>query len=484
VIRLASPNRAVVLFASIWFLSLSAGGWAGSPVRSRAVDISSERSTTAGREKALIKSLLGFDPVERDAALDALRSVESESVIDQLISIVEKKDVTDTWRRVQAIGVLGALHPRKAIRPLFNVLRESHSGLPRFAAASLKNYSDSQDADVFIAMLDEQYPNIRSVAADVLGTMRSKQAVTKIIPLLNDEQPRLRAVAATALGRIADTSASAFLEKALFDKEPDVRNAAAWALGELRDRGAVDALIELTKVYQTREVAIVALGKIGEPEAITTLITLIQDKDMTYPEARAAEEALASFGALSVAPLIGTLRPSDVEKNRRNIACLVRIGEPAVASALVLSTSHDYLLRMYAAWIIQRVGPSAVPALAAASNDSDPEIRAYVAEFLGDIGDNRGLPTLVRLLEKDNNLTVRWKSIEAIGKMGVPLPEDELLRLVSSRDLFVRRSTAWVLAESRSPVPENVLAVLQKDDDLYIKKHVSRIVKENKLIPR
>ena len=140
-------------------------------------------------------------------------------------------------------------------------------------------------------------------------------AVTELIKLLSDEEPIVRMAVAQALGKIGNPQAVSPLIIALGDTDWRVRESAQLALAKIGE----PALSELIKALSennpdVREGASYALGFIESPQAIQSLITLLGDPILTVRET--AEEALVNIGDEKV---IGALKTEiEHEQNPMN----------------------------------------------------------------------------------------------------------------------------------------------------------------------
>lgn len=141
-------------------------------------------------------------------------------------------------------------------------------------------------------------PNVRAVslAALVRGAPRAvTTAMWELAARDSNDRVRLRAAqVAPALGR---SVAQATLLDLLADDDVWVAEAAAFALGERRRPGkrALEALMHAAREHRdplVREAAVAALGAIGNPSTITTVLAACDDKPAIR---RRAVLALAAF---------------------------------------------------------------------------------------------------------------------------------------------------------------------------------------------
>ena len=209
--------------------------------------------------------------------------------------------------------------------------------------------------------------------------LSSQTNVTAAVRDLASRAVRSRVMAAEALGRAVPGEhdrASVALRPLLDDDSPDVRYAAALALGRLGDREAVDRLIHMAQQDEEpmpRQAALAALGDIGDPRATETLCEIL-----TSPLADMRFQAVAA---------------------------------------------------------LPRVAPELAPGqLSRALDDTDPEVRAGAAAALGDL---RHLPARDRLAEMirgEDDLQVQLEAAAALARMGDRRGTEVLVRLLSHRD--------------------------------------------------
>jgi HEAT repeat protein len=147
----------------------------------------------------------------------------------------------------------------------------------------------------------------------------------------------------------------------------------------------------------------------------------------------AVAHALGACGDLTSAPaLLPLLADADPDVRRATAASVGCSNDAATAAALATALDREeHLLarRALAAALTHTAHPSAQPALRAALADSDPQVRGYAAEALGQIGDEQAHAALLALKTDDARLlrgtvgdTVRaaLTMLERRGRRGVP----------------------------------------------------------------
>lgn len=154
-----------------------------------------------------------------------------------------------------------------------------------------------------------------SLAANAIKKMpesEKRQYFHTVISKLKDEYIDGRWRAAIALGRIGDAEAVGPLIEALRDKNKMVRGAAAEALGKIGNAQAVEPLIAALKDKDefSREMAAKALGDLDNSKAVDPLIEALKDKEANVR--KSAVVSLEKIGAVkAVDPLIEALKAED-----------------------------------------------------------------------------------------------------------------------------------------------------------------------------
>jgi hypothetical protein len=137
------------------------------------------------------------------------------------------------------------------------------------AVAQLSHGSDA----VVYHLSHPQWYVVRN-AADLCGELRLADAVPDLVRQCHHEDERVRKAIAEALGRIGTPAAMEGLRKILNDPAPGVR---LKALAHLRGReargmtGALGKLLQREEEEAVRQEALLALGRIGSPDAVALL---------------------------------------------------------------------------------------------------------------------------------------------------------------------------------------------------------------------
>jgi HEAT repeat protein len=109
-----------------------------------------------------------------------------------------------------------------------------------------------------------------------------------------------------------------------------------------------------------------------------------------------------------------------------------------------------------------------VRGLIKALGHSDPDILYMAVEALGDLKNPAAIPPLINLLSEDKYSAVRWKSAEALAKIGTD-SVGPLIELLPHQDDDVRWKAAIALGEIGDVRAIDPLIGLLRDEDRYVK---------------
>ncbi|GEM_PF-331069 len=353
----------------------------------------------------LLERLADPEPRIRRMAAEALGTIKAPEAVPALVRALEDPDVAeaaaealvqlgpvvvpsvlpllghpDAWVREGAAFVLGGVRAEEAVLPLLERLADEERRVREVAAWALGAIGDPRAVDPLMERLD------RSVNADpnwlfyglALGLI-GPPAVPVLLEALGDETPEVRGIAALVLGTIPSAAfvAGPALIATLEDRAASVRAAAAVALGALRVEEAVPALLVRAREDRDADVrirAVRALGRIGSPEAIPLLRALFRGEDLC---SETPESLFGDPPCLRAEAALALGRVGDAE------------AVPDLITALEDTEGESDSMRANAATALGLLGDrrATVPLINAAWNDPDDGVRRAAAFALADLGD-------------------------------------------------------------------------------------------------
>jgi glucan phosphoethanolaminetransferase (alkaline phosphatase superfamily) len=212
-----------------------------------------ENENIAGRNLPRMVELLGLLKSYSEMELDQLRHTAPEAII------------------------LGRLKRSEAIPGLMKLAQDPSSPFVIEATRLLALLKNRSTGDTLETLLTSRVPEVAAWAAVGCSLVHTSFDPDILYPFLNDDTD-LGNWSRIALGRSGNHRAFAPLLKMLTHDEPELRALAALALGELGDPQAVPALISLLDIKQSRWAAIEALGELKDRRAIPILNKLKENE--------------------------------------------------------------------------------------------------------------------------------------------------------------------------------------------------------------
>ena len=350
---------------------------------------------------------------------------------------------------------------------------------------------------VLSSALTDTDVTIRTAAVTAVGNLRDRAAFAALTARLKDGDTGVKIAAITALSKLPEPKVIPLLLPLL--KTGDamaIRLAAAGGLGRLRASQAIPALLSLIAAVDRNTVDCTpynkndvnnslarALQRIGDPTMRAALATFRACATPPADDRHAQQNQLALQAWMDVLgdgwcqsremkqALVGV---SAVEKyahltnqlfySQRNWRLIepvagvmdnlyfepIAIYMPTPQREKWMNARHDYGARQPA---------GAIDNYIAGLKDSNPDIRRKNVTALGELGDRRGVPPLLELLQQDTDAGVREYVALALGEIGderavMPL----CARVETDTTEWSRSAAAWALGQLGDPRATDTLA--------------------------
>jgi HEAT repeat protein len=198
---------------------------------------------------------------------------------------------------------------------------------------------------------------------------------------------------------------------------------------EKKIRALLDSAQEEERLQGLKE-----LGRCSSGDSAPAIIRALGDESWRVRK-EAAELFISLPGGDALTGEIIELLHSEDNAGLRNTAVeiLVRLGHLAIPLLLEELSCSDHDVRKFVLDILGEIGDeSIVPSMLRALSDPDDNVRAAAAENLGRIGSVESVPALIAALGH-SDLWFRFTVLEALGEIGAPVPMDSLLRYKDDR---------------------------------------------------
>ena len=411
-------------------------------------------------------------------------------------SLIEALNDPDTNVRYHAIDSLGHLRATEAVDILTEIAASGDFFLGFPALDALLRIGERVTASPRLVPL-LQNELLGGAVVEVLEKIGDREVIPALVELLNGSQPPtllvVRAIAAiyrrderiygqgiaitdltvhrlkgTGVGALIDGIAHA-REEELADlilllgwlEAPEVEVAMTGLIshGALRDQ-VIDTLIrygrrekdkgdricallmeQLNSVeIETREAAVMALGKIGNSRVVPALIALLNEESENELVITSTN-ALAQIGdRRAFEPLLALLGHSDPAVRQGAIAALDSLGHPELENQVtqLLSTPNPRLRESAVRIAGYFAFPQCVEFIFARTQDQSEKVRRAAIEHLPYLEDDeRALDTLRRALVQETPL-VRAAAARALGEIENVSVYQDLIQALSDEDPWVR----------------------------------------------
>jgi HEAT repeat protein/tRNA A-37 threonylcarbamoyl transferase component Bud32 len=314
------------------------------------------------------------------AALSANKRYNVNRLVDLLAE--------DQYSKPALIEVLTAHKDRLNVRQLLNQIYYLQ---PNEKAAVFKLIDEIATEDLvpdLIERMDGKDPVVKMHLINVITRFDHPDVHRTVQEQLKDTNKLVRHAAlgaASKLGRAFDTATVASL---LIDPDIDVMNKAVDVLVEINDAETVKYLLPALKSENefSRRAAVEVLNEIGTTDSVKYLLEAVGDEDWWVRER--ASDALARIGGPRVVDAVLEL-VNDKDENIRR------------AAVEILNTCKD---------------KRAVDHLIAAVDDEDWWVSERAADALAEIGNEKALPAILKLLARNNRSVP--VALRAVAKLG------------------------------------------------------------------
>jgi serine/threonine-protein kinase len=377
--------------------------------------------TTKDRESEnKLLELVGGDP-DAEVRGHAARALGLLGVAAARETMVKLEVVASPPLKVWYAAALVRLGDKDARKRLVKYTKEKDLAVAFKAALALADVSTSGDKDAIGALtalaareaeLNDIAPYAGAVLLGELASLRHERARTVLYTILEDKNERARLAAAEGLARLGDEAALEPLKKTLDDPASSNRLVAAVALVPLGDYSGYDVLTEklADQDPEVRRLAARGLGEIGEKKSVRALLPLLGDGEWTVRVA----------SAVALVTIVG-LDPK-------------LLAQASVDWAKGALDSEDWAVRKAAAGVLGDMPEeAAVPLLARAILDPDPQVRRAAAKSAGKLKSPAAAQSVATAALAEKDPEVRADQVRALGAIAEPSTKPALVELAKDQ---------------------------------------------------
>jgi HEAT repeat protein len=316
----------------------------------------------------LISLLRDTDRSVREAAAEALRAIGTPAVEALGICLT----VNDYAVQEVASAILATIADERVVTPLLSALKSNDWIVRMHAAQALSRVKCAKTVEALIPLLQDKVKAVREEAATALAAI-GDAAIPCLLLALTHEDWLVRLHAVESLGKARSPLAVDPLLSVLFnDRDSAVREDAVRALGDIGDAKAIDHLYVAMREPGLRTLAVEALGRIGNPCAVSVLIDVVTG-------ATPPESTRTAVGC-------GEQWSEELITQGAAVRALGLIGDDRAIPSLIAALTPTHT-RAEAAASLAKFGSKIVPLLIPLlNNSSDENLRFHVRETLTLVG--------------------------------------------------------------------------------------------------
>lgn len=351
------------------------------------------------------------------------------------------KGLSDTNNDIKfwSMVVLAKISSNESLKPLFELAKSNNNEIRQYVAIAL-GYSKNQSViKVLIDFLDDNDWRVCSNAINSLSQF-GKDALNLLIERLKKASYNAAYWITKALSKMGDDGLEILIVFSKF-KNRNVRMLITEALAESENPKAIRILVNALKdeYWVIRENVVEIFIKLGE-RVIKPLIYFLKEESEDY--FCYVERVFKELGDYKLGPLIELLKNKDKEIRILSAYALGKTGSYyAVKPLLELLGDRVWIVRRSAAIALIQLGDKIVNDLLKHINDiSDDNVRYWIAEILGNIGE-KAIEPLITLL-KSNDKMLRYYAAQAMSKIRDERVVNALIEALQDKEWIVRNNVA------------------------------------------
>lgn len=394
----------------------------------------------------------------RRAAVEGLVRATRSEIVPKVIQVLQERHhdfgvLNSALSIVSHSGV-------DAVEPLTTLLAGGDEELRIYAAQALGDRHDARGVAPLCEALDDADANVCYAAIEALGKMRAVEAVGRLMQIVETGDFFLAFAAIDSLVAIGDPRIVPRLTPLV--QHDGLRDAVTVALGRLGDEQAASTLVDLLNCSNCR-VAVIA----------EALVSLCERHAVQHGAVdRVMECARQRVSPAGIANLIAATGKVAATELRSLVVVMGWLEGAAIESCLV-GMLENPLVREDAVAALARRRRECVGLLIEQLGCGDPDVRQAAVEALKQMGDPTAATALIRLLQTADSDTMPGV-IDALAKAADQRATEPLLGLIGDPSPAIRRAAIRAINVLGHPeLARRVLPLLGDPDPLVRESAVS-----------
>lgn len=366
-------------------------------------------------EEALTSMFSDTDPEIQSLLVEILGRSRSQRLVNKLISQLSCKSQS---KKILSIQVLGRLKNPAAKGPLEKLLGNESDEVRAQVYQALSSLGpDHLSSDDLLKGLRDKSPTVRKAVTRCIKPGCEDMVNNSFLYLLKDPDMDVRLSAVESLGRIGAGSCTEHLIDAFADSDKHLRLAIVRALGNITGKRSAQFLVDVLKETDSdlKRTALISLAQIKDKRSVPNLIVALDDSDWSVRSA--AIRALSGIGDRRCSVhLMDKLEDQEDIIKKEAILALGRLGSRGAVN-FILPLIHNENLQLEVLSSLEMLGIPDGEYFSDFFGRSNTRIKCLLVDLLGRVRDPDMTDLLVGMLTEEF-FTVRCRVAKALGELG------------------------------------------------------------------
>jgi eukaryotic-like serine/threonine-protein kinase len=292
--------------------------------------IAAQKARFSVRE--LLAAAYNQEANEKAALFKIIGDIADENSVADLITRIEGKDPV---ARMHIINVLARFDTPVVHAAIQAQLKDPNKFIRSAALSALSRMTGQIDIKLLCSLLRDPEIEVQNKAVDVVIKANHPETIKHLVEVLKDENEYARRAAVEVLNAVGNSKSVKYLLEVIADSDWWVRTRAADALGKIGGPRVVEAVLELIKDdnQDIRRAAIEILNQTKDERAVAQLIEATRDTDWWVSER--AVDALAEIGSVKAVPRLVDMLAGPAKSLPTVVRAIGKLGDPKIIESLL-----------------------------------------------------------------------------------------------------------------------------------------------------